>query len=91
MMKKIFWLGRRIIKRMPFDQVEDIFMERDFLDRTVLSMITENDIKLFIVKAKVGFLIEKIWGGKDSALIDGKLAHFSRTAYLMHHHVRHLP
>ena len=66
-------------------------MERDFLDRTVLSMITENDIKLFIVKIKLGFLIAKIWNGKDSNLIDGKISHFSRTEYLLKHNLRILP
>jgi hypothetical protein len=53
--------------------VEDVFMEKDFRKRTVLSIITQNDIKSFIVKSKLKFLLNKIWDGKDSNLIDGKL------------------
>lgn len=47
-------------------------MERDFMERSVLNIITENDIMTFIVINKLRFLINKIWDGKDSDLIDGK-------------------
>jgi len=35
---------------MVFDQVEEVFMEKDFKNRTVLQIICENDLKSFIVK-----------------------------------------
>jgi hypothetical protein len=60
-------------------------MEKDFKDRTVLTLITKNDIKSFIVKSKLKFLLNKIWNGKDSNLIDGKTRHFSKTRYLLSH------
>jgi hypothetical protein len=83
-------LGRKIIEKMRFDHVEDIFMERDFLDRTVLNIITDNNIKPFIVINKLRFLLDKIWDGKESDLIDGKTSHFSKTKYLLHHEIKRL-
>lgn len=65
-------------------------MEKDFKDRTVLTIITKNDIKSFIVKAKLKFLLNKIWNGKDSNLIDGKIQHFSKTRYLLSHQPRNI-
>jgi hypothetical protein len=53
-------------------------MEKDFKGRTVLYIIVENDIKSFIVKSKLRFLLTKIWDGVDSHLIDGKILHFSK-------------
>ena len=75
---------------MEFEQVENVFMEKDYKDRTVLSIITKNDIKSFIVKSKLRFLLTKIWNGKDSSLIDGKTSHFSKTRYLLSHQPRNL-
>jgi hypothetical protein len=33
-------LGNIIIENMMFEQVEEVFMEKDFKDRTVLSIIS---------------------------------------------------
>lgn len=65
-------------------------MDRDFLDRTVLNIITDNNIMPFIVINKLHFLIGKIWDGKESDLIDGKISHFSRTNYLVNHQIKSL-
>ena len=65
-------------------------MDRDFLDRTVLNIITDNNIKPFIVINKLRFLLDKIWDGKESDLIDGKTSHFSKTKYLLHHEIKRL-
>lgn len=70
---------------MPFEYVEDVFMEKDFKNRTVIQIITIHDIKSYIVRAKLMFLLNKIWDGKDSNMIDGKVSHFSKTIYLLNH------
>lgn len=75
---------------MPFEFVENVFMEKDFKGRTVLQIISKNNIKSFIVKSKLRFLLNKIWDGKDSNLIDGKISHFSKTEYLFNHQPRSL-
>lgn len=75
---------------MRFDEVEQIFLEKDFKDRTVLNIITDNDIIDFVVQYKLRFLLEKIWSGKDANQVDGKLMHFSKTYYLLNHEPRSL-
>jgi hypothetical protein len=44
----------------------------------------------FIVINKLHFLIDKIWDGKESDLIDGKTSHFSKTQYLLNHEIKRL-
>lgn len=66
-------LGQLIIERLQFERVEQLFMEKDFLDRTVLKIITDNNITSFIVKQKLKYLLESIWNGKNFSMIDGKL------------------
>lgn len=75
---------------MQFSQVEAVFMEKDFLDRPVLNIITDNMIMPFIVINKLHFLINKIWDGRDADLVDGKTEHFSRTKYLTNHEIKRL-
>jgi hypothetical protein len=65
-------------------------MERDFRDRSVLNIITDNYIMSFIVINKLRFLLDKIWDGKDSDMIDGKTSHFSKTIYLYNHEIKRL-
>jgi hypothetical protein len=83
-------LGKKIVESIQFDHIESIFMERDFKDRSVLSIITENDIMTFVVISKLRFLIDKIWDGRDSDLLDGKTSHFSKTKYLLYHEIKSL-
>jgi hypothetical protein len=73
---------------MPFEDVEPVFMEKDFTERSTLNVIIDNDIKPYIVINKLNFLLHKIWDGKDANKIDGKLQHFSRTEYLYNHNIK---
>jgi hypothetical protein len=81
-------LGRKIIEKMKFEQVEPIFLEKDYKSRIVLQIILDNGIKEFIVRQKLRFLLKKIWDGKDFDLVDGKLKHFS---YILHIKDNHNP
>ena len=47
---KLEKLGHIIIENMQFEDVEHIFLEKDYRDRTCLIIITSVDIKQFIVK-----------------------------------------
>ena len=71
--KKLHLLGKMIIETMPFEDVEAVFMEQDFTERSTLHVIIDNDIKSYIVINKLNFLLHKIWDGKDASKIDGKL------------------
>lgn len=79
-----------IIENLHFDHVEDIFMEKDFKDRSVLNVITDNKIMKFIVISKLRFLLDKIWDGKNSDMIDGKISHYSKTKYMLHHEIKRI-
>lgn len=89
-MEKFEILGKLIIENMQYDHVEEFFLDKDFQDRTVLKIITDNQIMTFIVISKLHFLIDKIWSGKDSDLIDGKTLHFSKTEYLLNHEIKRI-
>ncbi|CDW85372.1 UNKNOWN [Stylonychia lemnae] len=88
LIKKFAVLGRLIIENLKFDDIELIFMEKDFKDRSVLKIITHNEIMTFIVKSKLKYLLDKIWEGRYHSMVDGKISHFSRTQFLMNHSVR---
>jgi hypothetical protein len=83
-------MGRLIIETMPFEDVEPVFMEQDFTERSTLNVIIDNDIKTYIVINKLNFLLSKIWDGKDASKIDGKTQHFSKTEYLLYHDIKML-
>ena len=83
-------MGKLIVERLEFEKVEQLFMEKDFFDRTVLKIITDNNITSFIVKAKLKFLLESIWSGKNFFMIDGKIQHFSKTNCLLNNEIRNI-
>jgi hypothetical protein len=79
-----------IIETMPFEDVEAVFMDQDFTERSTLLVIIDTEIKSYIVISKLNFLLHKIWDGKDSSKIDGKTQHFSKTEYLLYHDIKAL-
>lgn len=89
-LERLETLGRMIIENIHFENVEDIFMERDFKDRSVLNVITDNKIMKFIVISKLRFLLDKIWDGKNSDMIDGKISHYSKTKYMLNHEIKRI-
>lgn len=89
--KRLEQLGHIIIINLPFENVEPIFMEIDFKNRTTLEVIDQYDIIPFAVKHKLQQLIDKIWSGKNSNQVDGKVSHFSKTQYLLYYNARCLP
>ena len=49
---------------MEVDHIEAIFMETDFLDRTVLKLITDNEYEPLLRDDKVSALLDELWVGK---------------------------
>lgn len=49
---------------MEKDQVEAIFMDQDFKNRTVLHIITYNGYAPLMSDSKVTVLLDKLWQGK---------------------------
>ena len=50
---KIEKLGNIIVKNIPFDNVEPIFMETDFKNRTTFDIIAYYNIYPFVIKRKL--------------------------------------
>ena len=54
-------LGNSIVGEMEKDQVEAIFMDQDFKNRTVLHIITYNGYAPLMSDSKVTVLLDKLW------------------------------
>ena len=57
-------LGEQIIENMSKDYVPNIFMDTDFLDRTVLKLITQGGFDPLLKNEKVFAFIDELWVGK---------------------------
>jgi len=70
-------LGSKLIENMREDNMKPIFMDKDFLDRTVLNLITYNSYSKLMVDDKVAALLEELWVGTLSYECDGRVNEFS--------------
>jgi hypothetical protein len=70
--------------------VESIFTETDFLDRTVLKLITHNQYEPLMKNHKISDLLDLLWVGKNSYDCDGRVTNFSLLSYLSIAQVRKL-
>ena len=76
--------GQTIIEELEDDMVkiEQIFMEVDFLDRTVLKLITIEGYDSLLKDAKCNALLDQLWVGKASYDCDGRVTDYSMLSYL---------
>lgn len=71
--------------------VESIFTETDFLDRTVLKLITHNQYEPMMKNHRISDLLDLLWVGKNSQNdCDGRVTNFSLLTYLSVAQVRNL-
>lgn len=76
-------MGAKLIENMDESIVESIFTETDFLDRTVLKMITQNQYEPMMKNHRISDLLDLLWVGKNSQNdCDGRVANFSLLTYL---------
>lgn len=75
---------------MDEDIVESIFTETDFLDRTVLKLISDNEYEPLMRDQKISDLLDLLWVGKNSYECDGRITEFSLLSYLAIAKVRKL-
>ena len=66
-------------------------MEVDFLDRTVLKIITDKGYEPLLRDFKVAALLEELWVGKQTYECDGRTADFSMLTFLFHSQIKKLP
>ena len=65
-------------------------MSTDFQDRTVLSMITDNEYEELLADFKISALLDQLWKGKESSNCNGKTINFSLLTHMSQSSVRRL-
>jgi hypothetical protein len=75
-------LGAKIIDAIEDQDIEPMFMQPDFNDRTVLKLITELKLEPLMLGDSVAKLLEQLWVGKLSDECDGKISDFSKLNFL---------
>ena len=75
-------LGENIIENLEDDKIEQVFLDKDFKDRTVLKIATQNEFAPLCVSDKVNVLLQEIWEGKNTYECDGSITDFSIINYL---------
>jgi hypothetical protein len=90
--KKLMLLGKKIVSNLEGDDiVEKIFLDKDFLNRTVLKIIIDNNNYKILSNHKIDELLNDIWHGKEFYKCNGSLADFSQLSYLNSNPLRVLP
>lgn len=56
---------------MSKNQVEKLFMDTDYQDRTVLHLITKYGYEPLCRDPKIKILLDELWVGKESYACDG--------------------
>lgn len=76
---------------MPEEFIYDIFMDIDFLDRTVLKLITDYEYEPLLKDDKVSALLDKLWIGNASYQCDGRITDYSKLNFLASSPIKMLP
>jgi hypothetical protein len=57
-------------------------MSTDFLDRTVLALITDNEYEDLLADFKISALLDQLYKGKESSNCNGKTINFSLLTHI---------
>ena len=83
LISQLLTLGEKLIENMNSNVVSIIFMDTDFLDRTVLKLITDYEYEPLMRDDKVSALLDELWFGKDTYECDGRLTDYSMLTTLV--------
>jgi len=80
-------LGQNIISNIEVDDdgediVKILFMDVDFMDRTVLHLITHNEYVPLLTDEKISVLLDQLWQGADTYYCDGKVTDYSKLTMM---------
>lgn len=75
---------------MDKEVVNVLYMDVDFLDRTTLKLISENEYETLILNFKVDALLDQLWSGKSNEC-NGYVSDYSLLTYLASAPIRKLP
>ena len=84
-------LGEKIIDNMDESFIYPIFMDRDFLDRSTLKLITDFEFEPLLKDDKVSALLDKLWIGNASYQCDGRITDYSKLTFLANSPIKMLP
>lgn len=85
-------LGSAVIGDMADESIRPVFMDKDFMNRTVLHIITYNGYApLMSGHSKVTVLLDQLWQGKLTYLCDGRLSDYSMLQFMVTDPIRKLP
>lgn len=73
------------------EKVEKMFLEKDFLDRTVLNLISMNGYEPLMRDNKVIMLLNNLWVGKPQARCNGMMVDYSMLSFLATAPIKQLP
>lgn len=65
-------------------------MDTDFLDRTVLKLITDYEYEPLLLDDKVSALLDELWVGKESYECDGQITDYSMLSFLVSSRIKSL-
>jgi len=71
-------LGKKIVQNLDNDKVEKMFLDTDFLNRTVLKIIIEHNIYSILSNHKIDELLDDMWHGKEYYKCNGRVSDYSR-------------
>lgn len=66
-------MGKKIIENMKFEDIEQIFMDKDYKNRTVINIITSNEFKELLANNKINTLLDSLFIGKEPFKCDGRI------------------
>lgn len=84
-------LGAKIIANIDEENINAIFMDKDFMDRTVLNLITTFGYVPLLGDEKVTVLLDELWEGKNTYECDGKVSYYSKLTFLANNTIVKLP
>ena len=64
------------------DKITKVLLDKDFKERTLLKIITNNNYRVLLTSYKVDVLLSEIWEGKNTFECDGDVSDFSKLTYL---------
>lgn len=75
---------------MDKEVINVLYMDVDFLDRTTLKHVSDNQYETLILDFKVDALLDQLWSGKSNEC-NGYQADYSLLTYLASAPIRKLP
>lgn len=68
---------------MTFEDIEKVFMDKDYKNRTVINIIIENEYHDLLENDKINTLLDSLFIGKEPFKCDGRIRDFSSITHIL--------